>query len=202
MPTIPTISDAEWEVMAVLWTTSPLTANEVVDRLEGRKTWSPRTVKTLLNRLVNKKALAYETRGNRYLYRPANIHDFTASKNAAPHPVTFPSASSNDPGDAPVPVGYSGKTSPPNPAARIPAISNPNSLAHAFPALAFHHRAGRHHDIGGDRMLHPAPAPASRAGAHQRRDRSGHRFARGRGVSRARSWTGGCQRVCRSGGRR
>lgn len=71
MPTIPTISDAEWEVMAVLWTTSPLTANEVVDRLEGRKTWSPRTVKTLLNRLVNKKALAFETRGNRYLYRPA-----------------------------------------------------------------------------------------------------------------------------------
>src|SRR5207248_950413 len=67
----PTISEAEWEVMNVLWATAPLTTNEVVDQLEGRKAWSPKTVKTLLNRLVKKKALAFETEGNHYLYRPA-----------------------------------------------------------------------------------------------------------------------------------
>jgi BlaI family transcriptional regulator, penicillinase repressor len=66
----PTISDAEWEVMTVLWDQSPLTANAVVERLEGRKAWSPRTTKTLLNRLVKKKALDFTTQGNRYLYRP------------------------------------------------------------------------------------------------------------------------------------
>jgi BlaI family penicillinase repressor len=75
MAAVPTISDAEWEVMSVLWSASPLTANEVVDRLANRKTWSPRTVKTLLNRLVTKKALAFESQGNRYLYRPGVQRD-------------------------------------------------------------------------------------------------------------------------------
>src|SRR5687767_3398585 len=71
MPTPPTISDAEWEVMNVLWESSPRTANQVVEALEGKKDWNPRTVKTLLNRLVKKKALAFEAVGKSYLYRPA-----------------------------------------------------------------------------------------------------------------------------------
>lgn len=71
MAQAPNISDAEWEVMRILWSRSPLAANEVVEALAGRKEWSPRTVKTLLNRLVKKGALAYEEQGNRYLYRPA-----------------------------------------------------------------------------------------------------------------------------------
>ena len=71
----PTISDAEWEVMTVLWARSPLTALEVVSLLEGRKQWSPRTVKTLLNRLVKKRALDYSIQGNRYLYRPRVTRD-------------------------------------------------------------------------------------------------------------------------------
>jgi BlaI family penicillinase repressor len=66
----PAISDAEWEVMTVLWDRSPLMANEVVERLKGRKVWNPRTTKTLLNRLVKKGALDFTTQGNRYLYRP------------------------------------------------------------------------------------------------------------------------------------
>jgi BlaI family penicillinase repressor len=69
--TTPSISDAEWEVMAVLWDTSPLTANDVVDRLAARRRWSPRTVKTLLNRLVKKGALKFQVEGKRYSYRPA-----------------------------------------------------------------------------------------------------------------------------------
>ena len=67
---IPGISDAEWEVMKVLWDQHPIPASEVAERLAGRRDWSPRTVKTLLNRLVRKGALAFETEGRRYLYRP------------------------------------------------------------------------------------------------------------------------------------
>ena len=71
MPPIPAISDSEWDVMNVLWSAdAPLGANDVVARLAGVRDWSPRTVKTLLNRLINKGALAYETQGKRYLYRP------------------------------------------------------------------------------------------------------------------------------------
>ncbi|MGA2232741.1 MAG: BlaI/MecI/CopY family transcriptional regulator [Tepidisphaeraceae bacterium] len=71
MSKLPAISDAEWEVMNVLWACSPLTAGEVVEGLKDKKEWSPRTVKTLLNRLVKKGALVFSTQGNRYLYRPA-----------------------------------------------------------------------------------------------------------------------------------
>jgi BlaI family penicillinase repressor len=68
---LPAISDSEWDVMNVLWAAgAPLAANEVVDRLAGVRDWSPRTIKTLLNRLINKGALAYEAQGKRYLYRP------------------------------------------------------------------------------------------------------------------------------------
>ena len=71
MPPLPTISDAEWDVMNVLWSAdSPLAAADVVSRLAGSRHWSPRTVKTLLNRLINKGALAYDAQGKRYLYRP------------------------------------------------------------------------------------------------------------------------------------
>jgi len=71
MPTPPPISDSEWDVMNVLWSAGgPLTAADVVDRLSGVRDWSPRTVKTLLNRLINKGALAYDSQGKRYLYRP------------------------------------------------------------------------------------------------------------------------------------
>jgi BlaI family penicillinase repressor len=66
----PNISDAEWDVMQVLWDKAPLTANEVVQRVAARKNWNPRTVKTLLNRLVKKRALEFETEGNRYRYSP------------------------------------------------------------------------------------------------------------------------------------
>src|ERR1051326_4066487 len=71
MPKPPSISDAEWEVMNVVWGDSPVTANEVVSALGSRRPrWSPRTIKTLLNRLVKKGALGYEADGRRYLYRP------------------------------------------------------------------------------------------------------------------------------------
>ena len=75
MSKTPSISDAEWEVMTVLWSDSPLTASDVVDRVAQRNDWNPRTVKTLLNRLVSKGALGFEAEGKRYHYFPKVSRD-------------------------------------------------------------------------------------------------------------------------------
>src|SRR5437867_6150775 len=71
MPTPPQISDAEWEILNVLWRLSPRTASEVADELCDRMDWHPKTVKTLLGRLVKKGAVRYREEANRYLYTPA-----------------------------------------------------------------------------------------------------------------------------------
>ncbi|MBW8034919.1 MAG: BlaI/MecI/CopY family transcriptional regulator [Planctomycetes bacterium] len=66
----PRISDAEWQVMKVLWAKSPITANEIVDRLSDATSWKPKTIRTLINRLVTKKAIAFDKQGRQYLYYP------------------------------------------------------------------------------------------------------------------------------------
>lgn len=65
------ISEAEAVVMEVLWQRNPLSAEEVVTALSGRSEWAEPTVKTLLNRLLNKGALRADKDGRRYLYAPA-----------------------------------------------------------------------------------------------------------------------------------
>ncbi|HEY0143742.1 MAG TPA: BlaI/MecI/CopY family transcriptional regulator [Thermoanaerobaculia bacterium] len=67
----PPITDAEWEVMNVLWESSPRTAAEVVEALRDRTEWHPKTVKTLLGRLLRKNVLKAKEEGNRYLYSAA-----------------------------------------------------------------------------------------------------------------------------------
>lgn len=71
MSRTPEISDAEWEVMNVLWEESPRTASEVAAALAPTTRWNPSTVKTLLGRLVKKGVLRFRSEGNRYLYMPA-----------------------------------------------------------------------------------------------------------------------------------
>ncbi len=63
------ISEAEAVVMEVLWERHPLAAEEVVAGLVGRG-WADATIKTLLNRLLNKGAISAEKDGRRYLYAP------------------------------------------------------------------------------------------------------------------------------------
>jgi BlaI family penicillinase repressor len=70
MTKTPRISESEWLVMRVLWRRSPRTANEVVEELASASNWRPKTVKTLLNRLVGKKALGFTREGRAYLYYP------------------------------------------------------------------------------------------------------------------------------------
>ena len=64
------ISEAESVVMDVLWARSPLGADEVAQALAGRQDWQDATIKTLLNRLLNKGAIRAEKDGRRYLYSP------------------------------------------------------------------------------------------------------------------------------------
>jgi len=73
---LPSISDAEWQVMEVIWAhAEPITANEIVARLESSTAWKDKTIKTMLNRLVKKGALGYEAEGKRYLYKPKVARD-------------------------------------------------------------------------------------------------------------------------------
>ncbi len=67
MTRTPPITDAEWEVMNVLWEKSPCTAMEVAEALDRH----PKTVKTLLGRLVRKNVLRFREDGNRYVYSAA-----------------------------------------------------------------------------------------------------------------------------------
>lgn len=69
------ISDAEHAVMEVLWDTSPLTAQDVAERVAPDRGWSGNTVKTLLGRLLAKNVVAHEEDGRRYLYRPMVARD-------------------------------------------------------------------------------------------------------------------------------
>jgi BlaI family penicillinase repressor len=61
------ISDAEWLVMKVLWQESPLTASAVIEYLKETN-WNPKTVQTLIGRLVKKGVLGVnkDTGLNRY----------------------------------------------------------------------------------------------------------------------------------------
>lgn len=70
MKALPQISDTEWQVMKILWANEPLTANEVIQKIEGLTSWKPKTVKTLLGRLVKKNAIAFEKDGRAYVYYP------------------------------------------------------------------------------------------------------------------------------------
>ena len=64
------ISDAESVVMDVLWRKAPQSAEDVVAALARTTDWQEPTIKTLLNRLLKKGAIAAERDGKRYLYRP------------------------------------------------------------------------------------------------------------------------------------
>ncbi|MDP4181044.1 MAG: BlaI/MecI/CopY family transcriptional regulator [Bacillota bacterium] len=69
MVNVPQISDTEWQVMKVIWAkNSPVTANQVIEALEGSCNWKPKTIKTLLGRLVKKKALSFNKESREYVY--------------------------------------------------------------------------------------------------------------------------------------
>jgi BlaI family penicillinase repressor len=75
MKLIPRLSAAEWEVMKIIWARHPCAAQEIINTLSNKKTWEGATIKTLLHRLVVKRAVHYERMGRRYIYTPAFKYD-------------------------------------------------------------------------------------------------------------------------------
>ena len=75
------ISDAELEVMEVLWASAePLTATDVAERIPAGRDWSLPTIKTMLSRLTAKGAIRFREEGRRYLYSAAIARDSYVGK--------------------------------------------------------------------------------------------------------------------------
>lgn len=70
MSEIPKISNAEWEVMKIIWKNSEITSTKIVEELQDKIDWKPSTVKSLINRLLNKKVIGFNKLGNEYVYFP------------------------------------------------------------------------------------------------------------------------------------
>lgn len=75
MKNIPNISGSELEIMKLLWKDNPLSANEIRSLLSDEISWSNQTIKTFINRLLNKQAIRFEKSGRSYLYYPLISYD-------------------------------------------------------------------------------------------------------------------------------
>jgi BlaI family transcriptional regulator, penicillinase repressor len=62
------ISNAEWEVMRLVWEKAPVPASDIVAQLQTRHDWQASTVRTLIGRLVKKRALRALRDGKRFLF--------------------------------------------------------------------------------------------------------------------------------------
>lgn len=71
MNTLPQISEAEFEVMKIVWKYAPISTNEITEKLLQTTNWSPKTIQTLIKRLVTKGALTYEKQSRMFVYSPA-----------------------------------------------------------------------------------------------------------------------------------
>lgn len=70
MNTLPQISEAEFEVMKIIWKYAPISTNEITEKLLQTTNWSPKTIQTLIKRLVTKGALTYEKQSRVFVYTP------------------------------------------------------------------------------------------------------------------------------------
>ena len=64
------LTEAEWLIMNALWRDYPATARQIAERLPAGINWAYTTIKTMLTRLVEKKALTEQKRANTSLYEP------------------------------------------------------------------------------------------------------------------------------------
>ena len=76
------VTDAELQVLQLLWDEAPLGAVDLAERLPAELDWTLATVKTLLSRLLRKGAVSAEECGRRYLYAPAIDRDTVATSQA------------------------------------------------------------------------------------------------------------------------
>ncbi len=65
------ISEAELEVMKVLWKINNGTSGQIIEILEQETDWKPKTIQTLITRLVSKEAIDVDkTNKKSYIYSP------------------------------------------------------------------------------------------------------------------------------------
>jgi predicted transcriptional regulator len=69
------ISSAESLIMEALWTRGPLLAEEIVGEVAAAQGWGEATVRTLITRLLKKKAIASTREGAKVRYRPLVSRD-------------------------------------------------------------------------------------------------------------------------------
>lgn len=65
------ISEAEWEVMRIVWTLKTVHTSDVIKQLQAKKGWSESTIKTLMRRLEKKGMLLVAKEGHRFTYTAA-----------------------------------------------------------------------------------------------------------------------------------
>ena len=70
MSKLPKVSNSEWEVMKIIWAHSGITSTNIIQELKDKSDWKPTTVKSLINRLLTKKAIGFNKLGNEYSYFP------------------------------------------------------------------------------------------------------------------------------------
>lgn len=70
MNKLPQISEAEFEVMKIIWKYAPISTNEITEKLLQTTNWSPKTIQTLIKRLVTKGVLTYEKQSRVFVYTP------------------------------------------------------------------------------------------------------------------------------------
>ena len=62
------ISDAEWQVMKIIWMQGEQTSSDLIKVLADRFDWSKSTIQTLLARLVEKECLTRKKEGKSFVY--------------------------------------------------------------------------------------------------------------------------------------
>jgi len=64
------IAPTEWEIMEVLWKTTPLSAAEIFEHLPSETEWNVKTVRAFLDRLIRKKAVSRHKIHGIYVFEP------------------------------------------------------------------------------------------------------------------------------------
>ncbi|MBY0086628.1 BlaI/MecI/CopY family transcriptional regulator [Brevibacillus sp. M2.1A] len=70
MHNLPKISEAEWEIMKIIWKNNPINAENIALLLPDEIEWTDQTVRTFINRLLKKKVIGFEKAGRSYKYFP------------------------------------------------------------------------------------------------------------------------------------
>lgn len=72
---LPKISDAEWEVMKIIWSKPKIKSSEIINELNDKSSWTASTIKSLINRLLKKEAISFEKKTKEYYYYPLVLEE-------------------------------------------------------------------------------------------------------------------------------